>query len=129
MDGAEPQVLIVGAGPTGLVLAFWLTRLGVGVRLVDKAAAPGQTSRAIAVAARTLEFYRLVGLAGRVIEGGVPMAAMNLWVKGKHEGRFEFGSAGESLSPYPFTLSFAQDAHEKLLIERLAAMGVAVERP
>ena len=51
------EVLIVGAGPTGLVLALWLTRLGVRVRIIDKAAEAGTTSRALAVQARTLEFY------------------------------------------------------------------------
>ena len=56
-------VLIVGAGPTGLVLALWLTKLGVAVRIIDKTAEPGTTSRALAVQARTLEFYRQVGLA------------------------------------------------------------------
>ena len=49
------DVLIIGAGPTGLVLALWLTKLGVKVRIVDKAAEPGATSRALAVQARTLE--------------------------------------------------------------------------
>ena len=60
----ETDVLIVGAGPTGLVLALWLTRLGVRVRIVDKTAEPGTTSRALAVQARTLELYRQIGLAG-----------------------------------------------------------------
>jgi 2-polyprenyl-6-methoxyphenol hydroxylase-like FAD-dependent oxidoreductase len=46
---ADPSVLIVGAGPTGLVLALWLTKQGVPVRIVDKAAGPGTTSRALAV--------------------------------------------------------------------------------
>ncbi len=58
-------VLIVGAGPTGLVLALWLTKLGVRVRIIDKTAEPGTTSRAVAVQARTLEFYRQVDLAER----------------------------------------------------------------
>ena len=57
------DVLIVGAGPTGLVLALWLTRLGIHVRIVDKALEPGTTSRALAVQARTLELYRQLGLA------------------------------------------------------------------
>ena len=53
----DSDVLIVGAGPTGLVLALWLTRLGVRVRIIDKALEPGTTSRALAVQARTLELY------------------------------------------------------------------------
>ena len=64
----DTDVLIVGAGPTGLVLALWLTRLGVRVRIVDKTAEPGTTSRALAVQARTLELYAQIGLADAVIE-------------------------------------------------------------
>src|SRR5262249_38975084 len=56
------DVLIAGAGPTGLVLALWLTKLGVKVRIVDKTAEPGTTSRALAVQARTLELYRQLDL-------------------------------------------------------------------
>jgi 2-polyprenyl-6-methoxyphenol hydroxylase-like FAD-dependent oxidoreductase len=64
------RVLIVGAGPTGLVLALWLTRQGVSVRIIDKAAAPGTTSRALAVQARTLELYRQLDLTDAVRVGG-----------------------------------------------------------
>jgi 2-polyprenyl-6-methoxyphenol hydroxylase-like FAD-dependent oxidoreductase len=52
------DVLIVGAGPTGLVLALWLKRLGIDVRVIDKTAEAGTTSRALAISARTLEFYQ-----------------------------------------------------------------------
>ena len=68
----ECQVLIVGGGPTGLTLALWLTRLSVSVRVIDKAAEPGDTSRALVVQARTLEFYRQVGLADALIAGRPP---------------------------------------------------------
>jgi len=63
----ETDVLIVGAGPTGLVLALWLTRLGVRVRIIDKTTEPGTTSRAVAVQARTLELYSQIGLADEVV--------------------------------------------------------------
>ena len=66
----DTEVLIIGAGPTGLVLALWLTRLGVRVRIVDKTAQPGTTSRALAVQARTLELYGQIGLADAVVERG-----------------------------------------------------------
>src|SRR5580693_8641088 len=124
----DTDVLIVGAGPTGLVLALWLTELGVRVRLVDKSAEPGTTSRAVAVQARTLELYNQVGLAGAVVERGRKAAAANLWVAGKKVARAVFGDMGAGLSPYPYALLFPQDEHERLLIDRLADAGVEVER-
>jgi len=65
------EVLIVGAGPTGLVLALWLRRQGVGVRIIDRTDVPGTTSRALAVQARTLELYRQLDLADAVVERGL----------------------------------------------------------
>jgi 2-polyprenyl-6-methoxyphenol hydroxylase-like FAD-dependent oxidoreductase len=124
----DTDVLIVGAGPTGLVLALWLTELGVRVRIVDKTAEPGTTSRAVAVQARTLELYNQVGLAGAVVERGRKAAAANLWVAGKKVARAVFGDMGAGLSPYPYALLFPQDEHERLLIDRLADAGVKVER-
>ncbi|HUJ26067.1 MAG TPA: FAD-dependent oxidoreductase [Myxococcales bacterium] len=43
----DPEVLVVGAGPTGLLLALWLSRSGVRLRIIDKAEQPGGTSRAV----------------------------------------------------------------------------------
>ncbi|HEX4145602.1 MAG TPA: FAD-dependent monooxygenase [Pirellulales bacterium] len=124
----DVPVLIVGAGPTGLVLALWLTRLGVRVRIVDKTAEAGTTSRALAVQARTLEFYGQLGIAQAVVERGVKIAGVNLWVRGSRRARVPLEKIGEGLTPYPFALVFPQDAHERLLIERLEALGVKVER-
>src|SRR5688572_33129535 len=90
----ESDVLIVGAGPTGLVLALWLTRLGVSVRIIDKTAAPGTTSRAVAVQARTLEFYRQIGLAEAVVERGRKALAANFWVAGKRKARTVLSDLG-----------------------------------
>ncbi len=80
------DVLIVGAGPTGLVLALWLTKLGVKVRIIDKTAEPGTTSRALAVQARTLELYRQLDLTDAVVAEGHKVPAVNLWVKGEAGG-------------------------------------------
>jgi 2-polyprenyl-6-methoxyphenol hydroxylase-like FAD-dependent oxidoreductase len=128
-DMQQPQVLVVGAGPTGLVLALWLHRLGVRVRIVDKVGEPGTTSRAIVMHARTLEFYRQLGLADEVVASGREFNAANLWVKGRRAGRVVVGAMGQGLSPYPFMLIYPQDEHERLLTARLAAEGVVVERP
>src|SRR6266516_4029525 len=113
---SDTQVLIVGAGPTGLVLALWLNRLGVRVRIIDKVAEPGTTSRALVVHARTLEFYRQLGLADDVVEKGNKFEAVNLWVKSQHVGHVELGALGQGLSPFPYMLIFAQDEHERFLI-------------
>src|SRR6186997_997210 len=111
----DTQVLIVGAGPTGLVLALWLNRLGVRVRIVDKTAEPGTTSRAIVVHARTLELYRQLGLADAVVTRGRKMAAINLWVTGQPVARVVFGDMGADMSPFPYALIYPQDEHERLL--------------
>src|ERR1700719_5099365 len=103
------DVLIVGAGPTGLVLALWLTRLGVRVRIVDKTGEPGTTSRAVAVQARTLELYSQIGLADAVVERGRNVAAVNLWVSGKQVAHAEFGAMGAGISPFPYALIYPQD--------------------
>ena len=125
---ARSDVLIVGAGPTGLVLALWLTRLGAKPRIIDKTAEPGTTSRALAVHARTLELYRQLDLAGAVTARGHKVPAVRLWVKGEPRARVSFEEIGSRLTPYPFLHIFPQDEHERLLIARLEELGVAVER-
>src|ERR1700731_3190503 len=124
----DTDVLIIGAGPTGLVLALWLTRLGVRVRIVDKTGEPGTTSRAVAVQARTLELYSQIGLADAIVDRGRNVAAANLWVSGKKVARAVFGDMGAGLSPFPYALIYPQDEQERLLIARLADAGVEVER-
>lgn len=124
---SSPEVLIIGAGPTGLVLALWLSKLGVNPRIIDKAPGPGTTSRALAVQARTLELYGQLDLAGAVLERGHRVPAANLWVKGQPAARLSLQDIGAGQTPYPFLEIFPQDQHEQLLIERLADAGVAVE--
>jgi 2-polyprenyl-6-methoxyphenol hydroxylase-like FAD-dependent oxidoreductase len=124
----ETQVLIAGAGPTGLVLALWLTRLGIPVRIVDKTKEPGTTSRALAVQARTLEFYGQLGFADKVVEQGRWATEANMWVGGRRVAHISFDGMGSEVSPYPYPLIYPQDEHERLLIERLSELGVTVER-
>ena len=122
----EP-VLIVGAGPTGLVLALRLARHGVAFRLIDKAAGPGLASRAMAVHARTLEFYRQIGFGDEMARRGVRIETALVREGGAERTRLSLRDIGTGLSPYPFVLAFPQDDHERFLGERLAAAGGAVE--
>ena len=122
------DILIAGAGPTGLVLAIWLTKLGVRVRIIDKVAEPGTTSRALAVQARTLEFYEQIGLAEAVLERGHKVPALNLWVRHARAARVPLEDMGKGLTAFPYPVIFPQDEHERLLIAHLAELGVRVER-
>jgi len=124
----ETEVLIAGAGPTGLVLALWLVRQGIKVRIVDRNAGPGTHSRAMAVQARTLELYRQLDLVDEIVAGGLRNPAINMWVKGEQRARLSFRDAGRGLTPYPFVLIYPQDRHEQVLVRRLEEAGVRVER-
>src|ERR671936_820131 len=66
------DVLVVGAGPTGLMLANQLGRRGVRTMIIDRHSGPAQQTRAMAVHARTLEIYAKMGLVERALELGRP---------------------------------------------------------
>lgn len=121
------QVLIVGAGPKGLVLALCLARQGIPFRIIDRNTGPGQASRAIAVQARTLEFYQQLGFANEVVARGIKVAAVHLREDGDDVATLSLGDLGEGVSPFPFALVFPQDDHERFLIGKLTVAGIAVE--
>lgn len=124
----QNTVLIIGAGPTGLVLALWLTRLGIPVRIIDKDQGPGSTSRAMAVQARTLEFYQQIGLAQEIISRGIKVNSLTMRKAGNKVTSINIEEMGKGLSSFPYLLSFPQDEHEAVLIEHLSRAGVQVER-
>ena len=110
------------------MLALRLVRAGVRVRVVDAAAEPGTTSRALVVHARTLEFYRQMGLADAFLEQGLRFTAANLWVRGRRVAHVALGEMGRGLSPFPFMTVCAQEVHERFLVGELERHGVQVER-
>jgi 2-polyprenyl-6-methoxyphenol hydroxylase-like FAD-dependent oxidoreductase len=123
----KPSVLIVGAGPTGIFLAYALTRMGVGVRIIDGKSAPTQHSRAMGVHARTLEFYQQFGIADNALELGTIARDVHINVEGKAAVQFSLTDMGGHQSRFPFLLSLAQDVHERFLIGLLADLGVQIE--
>jgi len=121
------EVLIVGAGPTGLMLACWLTRCGVRVRIVDSEAGPTRETRAIAVQARTLEFYDQFGLGEQAHREGREVHAASIWVKGRTVARAVLSDMGRDLSPHPYFFILTQDRTEAMLLADLRGRGVEVE--
>jgi len=124
----KTEVLIIGAGPTGLVLALWLAKIGVKARIIDKADKPGTTSRALVIHARSLEFYHQMGFAETAIKRGIEIKGANIWTGGKQTGHIAFSDLKENITPYQFMFGLPQDEEEQMLEQQLAAMGVSVDR-
>jgi len=118
-------VLVVGAGPVGLLLACELARRDTPVRLIDKRAEPTDESRAIVVHARSLEMLERVGVVDELIATGMRTTGMQFHADGKSIGRLSFDTVD---SPFPFSVSTPQTETERILTERLAALGVTIDR-
>lgn len=123
----DVDVLVVGAGPTGLMLANQLGRRGVRTLIIDRHSGPAQETRAVAVQARTLEIYSKLGVADRALELGQRGTGANMWASGRHTARIPLGDIGKSLSPFPFVLMLGQDDNELILGEQLRKWGLAVQ--
>ena len=123
----DTDVLIVGAGPTGLMLANQLARRGIRPRIIDRHAGPARETRALGVHARTLEIYSHLGVVDRALELGKKGTGANVWARGKHTGRIPLGNAGAKITPYPYILVLGQDDNEKILGDRLRDWNVTVE--
>jgi 2-polyprenyl-6-methoxyphenol hydroxylase-like FAD-dependent oxidoreductase len=122
------KVLICGAGPTGLVLALWLARRKIPFRIIDKAPEAGTASRALVVQARTLEFYRQLGIDQELIRQARTTDQLQLWIRRRLAGTVFFGREAVGLSPFPHFYVYPQDAHENMLEKALAGFGVNVDR-
>lgn len=115
----KTDVVIVGAGPTGLSLACQFVRHGVDFVIVEKNEGLTPYSKAIGVHARTLEIYEQMGLAQTAIEEGTIAGKVRLLAGGEVRGQLELSYIGEGLSPYPFVLMLEQSKNERLLYEYL----------
>jgi 2-polyprenyl-6-methoxyphenol hydroxylase-like FAD-dependent oxidoreductase len=123
----DTDVLIVGAGPTGLMLANQLIRRGVSVKIIDRHPGPALQTRALGVQARTLEIYRKLGVVGRALELGRVSTGGNIWAEGKLMAHVGLSDAGGAVTPYPYILILGQDDNERILGEKLRDLGGAVE--
>lgn len=125
---ANTDVLIIGAGPTGLTAANVLAQNGVDFRIIDKIDGPSEESRALVVHAKILELLDKLGLAERALEDGQRMGAAEILKNGESAGKLSFFEDGqEQRTPYPMALIYEQHRTERLLIQGLEEAGGRVE--
>jgi 2-polyprenyl-6-methoxyphenol hydroxylase-like FAD-dependent oxidoreductase len=121
------DVLVVGAGPTGLTLAAQLQALGASFRIVDRQPDRVHESRALGVQPRTLEVLRGLGVTGELLERGNDAIWLRLHAGGRTVRVRLFG-LGLADTAFPFLLFVSQAETEAILGDRLAAGGARVER-
>jgi 2-polyprenyl-6-methoxyphenol hydroxylase-like FAD-dependent oxidoreductase len=119
----KTDVIIVGAGPTGLALACQLTRYDVDFVIVEKAAGVTAYSKALGVHARTLEIYEQIGVAEKAVAQGTVAGRVRLLEGGKVLGEVDLSNVGEGLSAYPYMLVLEQSRNEQLMYDWLKRHG------
>ena len=123
MDTINTDVIIIGAGPTGLSLACQFIRYGIDFVVVEKNESFTRFSKAIGVQARTLEIYEQLGLAQPAIEEGEIANMIRLIEGGEVRGEMHLGNFGKDLSAYPYMLMLEQSKNEELLYRYLQRHG------
>ncbi|MGH3273549.1 MAG: FAD-dependent monooxygenase [Streptosporangiaceae bacterium] len=122
---ARLEIVVAGAGPTGLLAACELARRGVGFRIIDKLAVPTTESRAIVVHARSLEMLDRVGAVGAIIDSGIKTLAMRMQASGRPLAHVDLQDVD---SAFPYSVTTAQTETERVLTERLRELGGSIER-
>jgi 2-polyprenyl-6-methoxyphenol hydroxylase-like FAD-dependent oxidoreductase len=127
MRDGQPDVLIVGAGPTGLTLAAQLHPMGATIRLVDRQLDRVQESRALAIQPRTLELLRPLAIARALVERGNDAVELRIHAGARVVSIRLFDSGIEDTA-YPFLLFLSQAETEEVINEHLTSRGVPIER-
>lgn len=123
----KTPILIVGAGPTGLMLTAQLHRYGTAHVVIDTKVGITELSKALAVQARTLEHYRQLGIAEEAIEQGFIAQSVRLIINGRVRAKIPLGEIGAGLSPFPYLFILEQSQNEKLILDKVAAQGGSVQ--
>ena len=126
-NNRNTDVIIIGAGPTGLMAACQLARYEIDFIIVDQKAGATVESRAIAVTPRSLEIYQQMGIVDVAIEQGQFINEFTLFINGKEKATVSIAEIGKGLSDFPFLLAFEQSKNETLLYETLQKYNRQVE--
>ena len=120
----KKEIVIIGAGPSGLSMGIFLSDLGYRPRIFDRKEKIGKHSKALGVNPRTLELMKPLGITSKFLKNGRKMTAVNLWKADKHIYKNDFSKVN---SEFPFMLIQPQKESEEILLEELQSKGVKVE--
>src|SRR3984957_20322376 len=113
------KVLIVGAGPSGLMMAAQLLRYGVQPVIIDTKQGPTDESKALGVQARSLEIYRQMGVIDPIIKNGKKATGLSFSREGQRIASLSLANVGEGQTLFPFIELYQQSKNERLLLDYL----------
>jgi 2-polyprenyl-6-methoxyphenol hydroxylase-like FAD-dependent oxidoreductase len=119
----DTDVLIVGAGPVGLFLAYECARRGLRWRLIEARASQSIHSKALAIFPRTLEIFDMAGIVAPFLATANRVPSVAVMTHGRTLAHMRFTPEE---SPYAFIAMVPQDVTEQLLVEALRRQGGGV---
>ncbi len=122
------EVMIVGAGPTGLMMACQLAIHHVSFCIIDKKETTSINSGALIVQARTLEIFEQMGIARTALKEGIVANKISIFFNGKKNISTDIKNIGDDLSQFPFLLMLEQSKTEKLLVRFIGDRGHSIDR-
>lgn len=117
------EIAIIGAGPSGLSMALFLSEQGFHPRIFDKKEAIGIHSKALGVNPKTLEIMKPFGITKRFLANGRKMSAINFWQADRHIYKNDYSKIN---SEFPFMLIQPQKESEEILLEEVEARNIKV---
>lgn len=117
------DIVIAGAGPTGLMAANQLAKFNINFLILDPKSGPTEQSRAIVITARSMEIYQQMGISQVAIDQGRFITEMAIFIKGKERASAVIGEFGKGKTDFSYMLAFEQSKNEQLLAKNLRSFN------